>query len=70
MDITDTIDYIKACRDTHVDVVQYFDNGYTIWDWLKESGSIEEALGPRDFHQECVDDYNQIIRVLEEVLDE
>lgn len=70
MNLADVIDYIKACRDTHVDVVKYFDDGYTIWDWLKGSGSIEEALGTRGFHQECVDDYDQVIKVLEEVSNE
>ena len=67
MDLQDAIDYIIACRDTHVDVVDYYDAGYTVWDWLKESGSIEEALGTRQFHQDCIDDYDRVIEVLQEV---
>lgn len=67
MDLQDAINYIIACRDTHVDVVDYYDAGCTAQDWLDEYLTAGEALGNRGFHQDCIDDYNRVIKVLQEV---
>jgi len=67
MNTSEAIEYIKSCRDTHVYFVEYLDEGHSLSDWIDESESLEEAIGDRQFHQDCVDNYNEVIKAIEEV---
>jgi len=64
MKIEDAIEYLQSCKDTHVDVVEYYDKGGTPEQWWGEYSS-DESLGTKGFHQECVDKYDEIIELLE-----
>jgi len=66
MTLQEAIDYIAACRDTHAEYVEYFDDGGDLSEWFgfKLRAPIVEALGDRDFHQECVDGYDEVLTCL------
>lgn len=58
--VQDVIDFLKACRATHQDIVDWYDNGYDI-----EDADEVYTIGTREFHQQCVEEYTQAITVLE-----
>lgn len=51
----DAIAYIVACRDTHVDAVEWYDKGVS---WQLEKGD-------RAFHAAVTEDYNRVLSILE-----
>lgn len=65
MTADEAIEYIKSCRDSHIDTIYFYDEGYTAQDW---SDDLEIAVGSKEFHQTCVDQYNEAIKALEEAL--
>jgi CTP-dependent riboflavin kinase len=69
LDIEYIIKYIDSCRQTHVQQVEWFDNGGNIAKWLKSMSTkeLEESYGTREFHETCVKDYSRVIAYLDSV---
>lgn len=52
--LDEVIKYIESCRDTHLD-----------WDYKNlTKKELEEMVGNRQFHQETVKGYNEVIEYL------
>jgi hypothetical protein len=64
MNLDEAIKYINDCKDTHVDAVVFYESGNNEWDWVSECGTLLDALGDREFHQECIDYYEKVLNCL------
>lgn len=54
--------YIEACRDSHIDATAADDPLVTLTE-------MADAVGDREFHEECVVGYNEVLAALRPLVD-
>lgn len=58
--LVEVIKFLMACRDTHVDAVQWYDDGEDESVWILDRGD-------REFHADCITEYDAAIKMVGDV---